>query len=67
MELTQACFEEIAMAARDVDSGSLKITIQTRPEDRQAFDMRLEYEKRYRIGRAIPTVSEAKSGPRDKY
>ncbi|GHV79606.1 hypothetical protein AGMMS49944_13970 [Spirochaetia bacterium] len=52
MELTKECIDEIVLAARQVESGSLTITIQARPEDKRFFDMKLAYEKRYRVGRS---------------
>jgi hypothetical protein len=51
MELTQQCIEEIMLAAREVDNGTLTITIQARPEDSQYFDLKLSYEIRRRIRR----------------
>jgi hypothetical protein len=70
MELTKECIEEIVLAAREVDNGTLTITIQTRPEDKKAFQFKCEYEKRYLVSRdgraAIPTVGEARKYPQDK-
>jgi hypothetical protein len=51
MELTQQCIEEIVLAARAVDSGSLTVTIQVRPEDGRYFNLKLGYEIRRRIRR----------------
>jgi hypothetical protein len=51
MELTKQCIEEIMLAAREVDNGTLTITIQVRPEDGRYFDLKLSYEIRYRIRR----------------
>jgi hypothetical protein len=51
MELTQQCIEEIVRAAREVDSGTLTIIIQARPEDKKSFSMKCEYEKRYIVSR----------------
>jgi hypothetical protein len=51
MELTRECLEEIMKAARALDSGSLTITIQARPEDERYFDLKLGYEIRRRIRR----------------
>jgi hypothetical protein len=51
MELTKECLNEIILAARAVDSGSLTITIQVRPEDGRYFDLKLGYETRRRIKR----------------
>jgi hypothetical protein len=70
MELTQQCIEEIVLAAREVDSGTLVITIQTRPEDKRAFTLKCEYEKRYLVNRngraAIPTDSTRTRNPHEK-
>jgi hypothetical protein len=71
MELTQAVHEEIDLAAREINSGRLTITIDARPEDTKNFDMRLEFEKRFRLSRtgrqALPTVAPGTLIPRDKY
>jgi hypothetical protein len=71
MELTKECLEEIALCAREVDTGTLTITIQSRPEDKKAFRFKCEYEKRYTVNRtgrsAFPTEMSGKTGPADKY
>jgi hypothetical protein len=71
MELTKECLEEIALAARDVDGGKLVVTIQARKEDEKAFDLKCEYEKRFRVSRtgkdAIPRETQEKDYPQDKY
>lgn len=71
MELTQQCIEEIVLAAREAASGKLVITVQSRPEDSRSFDLKCEYEKRYRVSRdgnqAIPTVNAEKRHPQDKF
>jgi hypothetical protein len=51
MELTRECLDEIILAAREVDSGTLTITLQARPEDNRHFDLKLGYEIRRRIRR----------------
>jgi hypothetical protein len=51
MELTKECLEAITAAAREVELGTLTITLQARPEDSQFFDLKLGYEIRRRIGR----------------
>jgi hypothetical protein len=51
MELTKECLDEIMLAARKVENGSLTITIQVRPEDNRSFDLKLGYEIRRRIVR----------------
>jgi hypothetical protein len=51
MELTQECLEAITAAAREVESGTLTIALQARPEDKRSFDLKLSYEIRRRIGR----------------
>jgi hypothetical protein len=38
MELTKECLEEITAAAREVEIGTLTITLQARPEDSQFFE-----------------------------
>jgi hypothetical protein len=50
MELTRECLAAITTAAREVDNGTLVITIQARPEDKRAFDLKLSYDIRLRIG-----------------
>jgi hypothetical protein len=50
MELTRECLEAITTAAREAESGTLVITLRTRPEDKRAFDLKLSYEIRLRIG-----------------
>jgi hypothetical protein len=71
MELTQQCIEEIVLAAREAESGKLVITVQARPEDKKAFDLKCEYEKRYRVFRdsrqAVPSEDPAKRYPQDKF
>jgi hypothetical protein len=71
MELTQQCIEEIVLAAREADSGKLVITVQARPEDSRNFDLKCEYEKRYRVFRdsrqAVPTEVVARKNPQDKF
>jgi hypothetical protein len=66
MELTKECHEEIDLAARELASGALTIVIQVRPEDKQAFDFKCVYEKRFRVGRTLPTETPGISLPRDK-
>jgi hypothetical protein len=70
MELTKECIEEIVLAAREVNTGTLTITIQARPEDKKAFQFKCEYEKRYvvnRYGREdIPTEMPERQFPPDK-
>jgi hypothetical protein len=68
MELTRECHEEIDLAARELASGALTITIQARPEDKQAFDFKCIYEKRFRVGRTQPSEMPAgRSLPQDKF
>jgi hypothetical protein len=71
MELTKECLEEIALCAREVDNGTLTIIIQSRPEDKKAFQLKCEYEKRYMVNRrgrsAFPTEIPGKTDPADKY
>jgi hypothetical protein len=50
MELTREYLEAITTAAREADNGTLVITLRTRPEDKRAFDLKLSYEIRLRIG-----------------
>jgi hypothetical protein len=58
MELTKECIDEIILAARQVESGSLTITIQARPEDKRYFDFKCVYEKRYRVGRSNADIAK---------
>jgi hypothetical protein len=51
MELTKECLEEIARCAREIDNGTLTVTIQARPEDSRYFDLELVYKIRRRIRR----------------
>jgi hypothetical protein len=51
MELTKECLEEIALCAKEVDTGTLTVTIQARPEDSRYFDLELSYKIRRRIRR----------------
>jgi hypothetical protein len=71
MELTKQCIEEIVLAAREIDNGKLVITLQSRPEDKQSFDLKCEYEKRHRVPRdgrqAVPTEDGARKYPKDKF
>jgi hypothetical protein len=70
MELTKECLEEIVLAAREADSGSVTITVQARPEDKRCYDFKCEYKKQYRIprGTAIPTeMPVGRSLPHDKF
>jgi hypothetical protein len=48
MELTQDCIAEIYLAALKTER--LEITVQTRPEDKQYFELNLRYETSRRIG-----------------
>ena len=70
MELTQQCIEEIMLAAREVDNGTLTITIQARPEDEKSFDIKCDYTKRFRVSRKgqnqIPTETALRQFPPDK-
>jgi hypothetical protein len=58
MELTRKCLEEIATAAREAGDGILTITVQSRPEDKKFFELRLAYDKRIRVGKPEPTRGE---------
>jgi hypothetical protein len=58
MELTKECIDEIVLASRQIESGSLTITIQARPKDKRSFDMKLAYEKRYRVGRSNADIAK---------
>jgi hypothetical protein len=58
MELTKECHAEIDLAAREVESGSLTITVQARPEDKRFFDFKCVYEKRYRVGRSNADIAK---------
>jgi hypothetical protein len=51
MELTKQCIEEIVLVAREVESGTLTIVIQARPEDNTCFDLELSCKIRRRIRR----------------
>jgi hypothetical protein len=51
MELTQQCIDEIVLAAREVENGSLTVTIQARPEDKKSFALKCKYEKRFIVSR----------------
>ncbi len=70
MELTQQCIEEIVLAAREVDSGKLIITLEARPEDSRNFDIKCDYTKRFRVSRdgrrATPTDGIIGRCPQDK-
>jgi hypothetical protein len=70
MELTRECLEEIALAALEAENGKLVITVQPRPEDKRSFDLKCEYEKRFRVYReesgAIPTKTAGRNTPEDK-
>jgi hypothetical protein len=48
MELTKDCITEIHLAALKTDR--LVITVQTRPENKQCFELILQYETSRRIG-----------------
>jgi hypothetical protein len=57
--------ERIEKAAREAGDGKVVITIQPRPEDSRSFDLKCEYEKRYRLSRtgaaAVPSTGKARN------
>jgi hypothetical protein len=68
MKLTKECHEEIDLAAMEVETGALTITIKARPEDKRTFDFKCVYEKQFRVGKAIPSeMSAGRSLPQDKF
>jgi hypothetical protein len=64
MELTTACIDKIVSAAQMADNGKLVITIQERPEDKQCFDVKCEYEQRFRVYRDGKNAVSTKSNER---